>query len=63
MALIERTLNLRSFSHEVLSSNIANIETPGYRAREVKFADELKKVGGGAGGTGLVSTHSGYIGI
>ena len=28
--------------HEVLVSNVANLETPGYRARELDFGDELK---------------------
>ena len=63
MSLIEHTLNLRGFRHKVLSSNIANIETPGYRAREVRFEDELKKLGGNAAGKGLVSTHPGHIGM
>ena len=63
ISLIENTLNLRAFRHKVLSSNIANIETPGYRAREVKFADELKRIGGNGAGTALVSTHPGHIGM
>jgi flagellar basal-body rod protein FlgB len=62
ISLIEQTLNLRSFKHKVLSSNIANLETPGYRARDVKFADELKKIGGGSMAGGLVNTHPGHIG-
>ncbi len=63
IALLEQTLNLRSFRHEVISSNIANIETPGYRAREINFAEELKKVGGNGAATGLVGTHPGHIGM
>ena len=63
MTLIEQTLNLRNFRHKVISSNIANIETPGYRAREVRFEDELKKLGGDAAGKGLVSTHPVHIGM
>jgi flagellar basal-body rod protein FlgB len=63
MTLIEQTLNLRTFRHKVISSNIANIETPGYRAREVRFEDELKKLGGDAAGKGLLTTHQGHIGM
>src|SRR5512139_2778876 len=34
-------LDLYQARHQVLAENIANSETPGYRARDVKFADEL----------------------
>jgi len=33
----ERALQLRAFRSEVLSSNIANVDTPGYQARDVDF--------------------------
>lgn len=35
-------LSLLQRRHEVLVSNVANLETPGYRARELDFGDELK---------------------
>ena len=34
-------LDLYQARHQVLAENIANSETPGYRARDIKFADEL----------------------
>jgi flagellar basal-body rod protein FlgB len=61
MALLGRSLNLRASRHDVLSSNIANIETPGYRARDIKFEEELRKADGGARSTVLASTHPGHI--
>jgi flagellar basal-body rod protein FlgB len=34
-------LDLYQARHQVLAENIANSETPGYRARDLDFADEL----------------------
>ena len=34
-------LELYQARHTVLAENIANSETPGYRARDIEFADEL----------------------
>jgi len=40
---LARTLTLHQERHEVLASNLANVETPGYRARELDFQDALKE--------------------
>lgn len=37
------SLNLRSLRHNVTSSNIANAETPGYKAKKVDFEDALAR--------------------
>jgi flagellar basal-body rod protein FlgB len=46
-------LDVRAYRQELLSSNIANADTPGYKARDVDFASSLagalKKAGGSAG--------------
>jgi flagellar basal-body rod protein FlgB len=34
-------LDLYQARHKVLTENIANSETPGYRARDIEFADQL----------------------
>lgn len=34
-------LDLYQARHQVLAENIANSETPGYRARDLQFADQL----------------------
>lgn len=36
-------LNLRAQRQEILASNIANADTPGYQARDIDFASELNK--------------------
>ncbi|EOI1329818.1 TPA: flagellar basal body rod protein FlgB [Citrobacter koseri] len=40
----QEALNLRAQRQEVLAANIANADTPGYQARDMDFASELKKV-------------------
>jgi len=40
---LARTLTLHQQRHAVLASNLANVETPGYRARELDFQDALKQ--------------------
>ncbi|MBF0312324.1 MAG: flagellar basal body rod protein FlgB [Oligoflexia bacterium] len=37
------SLNFRQMRQDVISSNIANSETPGYKAKRVDFEDALKK--------------------
>ncbi|MFP3480770.1 flagellar basal body rod protein FlgB, partial [Burkholderia sp. SIMBA_057] len=37
-------LNLRAQRQEILASNIANADTPGYQARDIDFASELSRV-------------------
>lgn len=37
-----QALKLRSFRQQVIASNLANADTPGYRARDIGFDAELK---------------------
>lgn len=39
----QEALNLRARRQEVLAANIAHADTPGYQARDIDFASELKK--------------------
>jgi flagellar basal-body rod protein FlgB len=41
---LARGLEFASRRHEVLTRNVANLETPGYRARDVEFGDFLAAV-------------------
>ncbi|CAH6635858.1 flagellar basal body rod protein FlgB [Pseudocitrobacter vendiensis] len=40
----QEALNLRAERQEILAANIANTDTPGYQARDIDFASEMKKV-------------------
>ena len=43
----EQALQFRARRNEVLSSNIANADTPGYKARDVDFSTALKSAQAG----------------
>ncbi|MDH0867917.1 flagellar basal body rod protein FlgB [Mitsuaria sp. GD03876] len=45
-------LRLRAERTKVLSSNIANVSTPGYQARDIDFAASLRAALGGGDGSG-----------
>lgn len=42
----QEALNLRAQRQEILSSNIANADTPGFQARDIDFSSQLKKSDG-----------------
>ena len=42
MRMLQKVLDLRSRNQEIISSNIANAETPGYSAVSFEFEDQLK---------------------
>jgi flagellar basal-body rod protein FlgB len=56
-------LDVRAYRQELLSLNIANADTPGYKARDVDFstslAGALKKSGGGS--TGMAASNTGTL--
>ncbi len=55
-------LDVRAYRQELLSSNIANADTPGYKARDVDFssalAGALKKTGDASGTSATSGTGS-----
>ncbi len=42
LAFAESTLKLRTYRQQVLGNNLANSDTPGFKARDIQFADLLK---------------------
>ncbi|MGO2007331.1 flagellar basal body rod protein FlgB [Vreelandella alkaliphila] len=44
----QQALGLRQARHDVLAANIANADTPNYKARDLDFASELKKAVAGS---------------
>lgn len=55
-------LPLRSQRTEVLAANLANADTPGYRARDIDFKSALAAVDSKNGPVRLTTTRSGHIG-
>ncbi|HEX8947581.1 MAG TPA: flagellar basal body protein [Dissulfurispiraceae bacterium] len=52
MRVLEKMLDISAFRQKLLTSNIANADTPGYRAKDISFQGELDKA--------VEGTHSGY---
>lgn len=54
LAGLSKALDLRAHRHQVLASNIANADTPGYKARDFDFKTALANATSGRmDGTGL----------
>jgi flagellar basal-body rod protein FlgB len=51
----EQALHFRALRNEVLSSNIANADTPNYKARDVDFSTALKNATSGSLGLARTS--------
>ncbi|THB72570.1 MAG: flagellar basal body rod protein FlgB [Desulfobulbaceae bacterium] len=58
--LLNKALDLRSSRQQVIASNIANSETPGYSRAEFKFEEALSNALSGEG-TFLQATHPQHI--
>jgi flagellar basal-body rod protein FlgB len=41
--LIEKALDIRAYYHRVISGNIANVETPAYKEKDIDFKKELDR--------------------
>ena len=58
-----RALGLRAYRQEVLASNIANADTPNYKARDFDFTSALKEAvaGRGDGALNLATTNTRHL--
>jgi flagellar basal-body rod protein FlgB len=43
MSVLSRALDYRAKNHRVISSNLSNIDTPGYRPKTLPFEEELRR--------------------
>ena len=41
--ILSRVLDFRSANQQVISENLANIDTPGFKARDLRFDEELRR--------------------
>lgn len=57
----QHALALRHKRQEVLSANVANADTPGFKARDFDFAGALQQAQSNQGGLSLQRTHAGHI--
>lgn len=60
--VLRRALDSQSQRHLLISSNISNIDTPGYKAKDIDFKGALRAALGTSDGLALRTTHRGHIG-
>lgn len=60
-AFQSRVLALRGYRQQVLASNIANADTPNYKARDIDFAAAMRQAQGAIGGVELARTAAGHL--
>jgi flagellar basal-body rod protein FlgB len=61
--VLEKALNIRGYYHKIIASNIANVETPGYKEKDIDFGAELEKSLSGSTGTIEVREKSNPSGV
>ena len=65
IAFVQSALNLRARRQEILASNLANSDTPNYKAQDLDFAAALRGAMGASGGLGgplsMARTQSGHL--
>lgn len=63
IATMDRSMSLASQRMGLIASNLANIDTPGYRTRDFSFQDALKQELGRIDGNTLpmARTHAGHL--
>lgn len=62
LGIHEQALMLRNQRTQVLANNIANLDTPGYKARDINFEQVLRKHADASRQSGLRTTSSNHIG-
>ena len=64
-AVLGQAMDLRSQRHQVLASNVANADTPHYKARDFDFQDAMQNAMAGRGlgqGLAMAATQRGHLG-
>lgn len=61
VATLEKSLNLRSQNHQVLTSNIANMDTPNYKAFELVIEEEMTRTKNPSPRIPLQKTHGNHL--
>ena len=63
ISALERSLDLRSIQHRVLASNVANMDTPNYKAFELVIEEEMNKNPRNSHDIPIVKTHTHHFPI
>ena len=63
ISLLEKSLDLRSLNQRVLASNVANMDTPNYKAVELAVSEEMNREKQPDRSLALVRTHTNHLPI
>lgn len=58
---LESAISISQQRHNIISSNISNLETPGYKAKDVDFKTAMAQAMGSESKTDLARTNAGHI--
>lgn len=61
LGIHEHALQARVQRAEVLANNLANADTPGYKARDIDFQAMMQKAQSSMSGFGMERTHGGHM--
>lgn len=62
LSIYTQALSLRTQRHQLLASNVANGDTPNYKARDIDFSKAMQQaVAGRKGGFAMARTASGHL--
>ncbi len=61
MGILPEAVNLRARRMEVLASNIANADTPNYKARDIDFRSVLQAASNGGDQLRMARSHAGHL--
>ncbi|MBI3814705.1 MAG: flagellar basal body rod protein FlgB [Nitrospinae bacterium] len=59
--IYKKVLDFRSERHNLISSNIANINTPNYKSSDISFEEQLRAVVDSESSKGLMKTHERHL--
>ena len=59
--ILEKSISASSLRHKVISNNIANVNTPGFKRSQVAFEDILQQKLSGHNALPMAQTHSKHI--
>ena len=63
MSVAQRALDGLALKQQVISRNIANVDTPGYQAQTVDFESALRRAQNTGGTLALAATNSRHLGL
>jgi flagellar basal-body rod protein FlgB len=61
-AMMKKSLNMMSTRQNLISSNISNVDTPGFKASDIDFQGQLREAIGSKGGLNLKATNEKHFG-